>query len=135
MSGVRVQFRVDGADRMVRNLRRVRALGLAALRDGADDLAAVIVTEARALAPVDTGELRAGIQAERSTLQGDQVRGAVVAGVGVSAPYALIQHEDLTLQHPGGGGPKFLERAVNRNSGSTGAAIAGRRLRRLLGGR
>lgn len=32
--------------------------------------------------------------------------------VGYRAPYAVKQHEDLTLNHPNGGEAKFLERPV-----------------------
>lgn len=32
----------------------------------------------------------------------------------IDTPYAAKQHEDMTLDHPRGGGPKFLENAVTR---------------------
>lgn len=48
---------------------------------------------------------------------------ATVARIVFSAPYAVRQHEDTSLNHPNGGGPKFLERAVDEFSGGKGLAI------------
>lgn len=55
--------------------------------------------------PVDTSELR---DSGFVKVKGNEVM------VGYTAPYALRQHEDLTLQHDDGE-PKFLESALKRN--------------------
>ena len=40
--------------------------------------------------------------------------------------YAVVQHEDTSLNHPHGGEAKFLEKALNSHAGRKGLAIAAR---------
>lgn len=44
---------------------------------------------------------------------------------GPSAPYALIQHENMTYNHTTGG-PKYLERPVMERAGSISRDVAGK---------
>lgn len=72
-------------------------------------------------APVDFGDLRGNCAVDDSKLEQLTVR------VGYSLIYALVQHEDLMydrrskslvskkLNHPKGGGPKFLESPFQQN--------------------
>jgi hypothetical protein len=52
------------------------------------------------------------------------------AEVSFGTDYAAVQHEDLTLEHPGGGQAKFLETAASAEQASMLRAAAGS-LRRL----
>ncbi len=74
------------------------------------------------LVPYDTGNLQ---RSQTIDMPSPENLRAVITYGGTSAPYALIQHEDLTLFHPSkarGGkgptikgkerGPKYLEEAV-----------------------
>jgi len=82
-------------------------------------------------APVDLGDLRgsghADINGKRiatgnrdgSISSGDvsEMSGNKIEGiVGFTEPYALKQHEDLTLNHPKGGEAKYLEKTLDENS-------------------
>lgn len=70
-----------------------------------EEIAHEILEEARDLAPRDTGELVESGYVE-------QLEGGGYT-VGFRAAHAAVQHERMDLQHPDGGGPKFLERALD----------------------
>lgn len=118
-----IQIRGDIAVR--RRLLAVKRAGLSGIAAGVDRLDAAIAARAQSYAPVETGALRDSIKAEPATADARFIRGAVVAGDAATADYAVRQHEDLTLAHPHGGGPKFLERAIMDYAGATGNAIVG----------
>lgn len=101
-------FRWD--DREARRLARAAAMD--ALEDGADG----VLTESKEEVPHATGTLmRSG------TVTRDDKRNRVY--VSYSTPYAVRQHEDLTLRHPDPTNPissagrkaKYLEDPFNRN--------------------
>ena len=93
--------------------------GIAALitekaRQHISDGAQKIYDQSQSEVPIDDRELidHAAIVVEAS-------RQGVEASVGygtdaISAEYAVIQHEDLTLNHPNGGKAKYLEDPFNR---------------------
>lgn len=100
------------------------------LKDFADTQ---VVTPAKEIVPVDTGALRATIQATEPVVSGTKVTVSVSAG-GPSAPYALSVHENPRSGQTGGLSPagkkyktwaragewKFIERpalAAASNSG------------------
>lgn len=85
-------------------LRIAREAGFQALRDGAEH----ILTEAIDETPIDTGTLR-----RSGTVTEAPSEDAVY--ISFNTPYAIKQHEDLTLNHPNGGKPKYLEDPFNRN--------------------
>jgi len=74
-----------------------------AAREALRDTAREVLRRARQNAPKDTGELR---RKGRVSVNDMEVR------VVFKAPHAWLQHERLDYQHPDGGGPKYLERAV-----------------------
>lgn len=65
-----------------------------------------VVSDAKAITPVDTGRLRNSIRHEVSD---DNVE------VGSDVEYALYVHEDLTKFHPVGEA-KFIEKALRKNT-------------------
>lgn len=82
-------------------------------------------------APVDTGDLRGSGYANinnttvaKGTKDGVTLIGSalatdsdeVVGEVGFTAEYALVQHEDLSFNHPQGGQAKYLEQPFDRNT-------------------
>lgn len=77
-----------------------------------------IMTEAKQRTPVDMGILRASGYVEA------RQDGMVELGFGGAAgAYAVKQHEDLSLNHPGGGQAKFLESAVDDARPSAAAFV------------
>ena len=76
-----------------------------------------VLQVSRTEVPVDEGTL------ERSgTASVD--RDAMKAAVSYDTPYAVVQHEDQTLSHPGGGKAKYLEDPLNSEGDTVGEIIA-----------
>lgn len=61
--------------------------------------------------PVDQGILRDSGYVALPDVSGQGVTVELGYG-GAAEAYAAIQHEDLSLNHPNGGGPKYLERPL-----------------------
>lgn len=91
----------------------VRQAAMQALHDGAEH----ILTEAIDETPIDTGALR------RSGAVTDAPNEGAVY-VSFNTPYAVKQHEDLTLNHPRGGKAKYLEDPFNRNKDKVQRLVA-----------
>lgn len=84
---------------------RVHNAAVRGLREGSEHL----LTTANYTVPLETGDLMRSGLADVD----DQALEAVVSyGSGPAAPYALIQHEDTTLQHDEGRRAKWLELAL-----------------------
>ncbi|MGB9613899.1 MAG: HK97 gp10 family phage protein [Fervidobacterium sp.] len=62
-------------------------------------------------APIDTGDLRANCSI--SSLK--KTKNEIYVRVGYDLPYAIVQHENLSLNHPIGGKAKYLEDPYNEN--------------------
>lgn len=62
-----------------------------------------LLTESRAIVPLDEATL------ERSGVASVD-EGSLTAAVSYDTPYAVRQHEDMTLRHPGGRQAKYLEK-------------------------
>ena len=88
-----------------------------AAAEAAVDAAARIVLDAsRDDVPVEEGVLKASGRVVADGLTAAVTYGRDDDGHDGHAPsnqYAVIQHEDMTLNHPNGGGPKFLEGAMH----------------------
>lgn len=78
-----------------------------------------LLTEANKTVPHDEGTL------ERSGETGVQADGSKVRGsVSYDTPYAVRQHEDMTLHHDGKGQSKWLENTMASEADTVGAIIA-----------
>jgi hypothetical protein len=97
---------------------------LQALHDGAEH----ILTEAIDETPIDTGTLRRSGAVMDAPTEG-------VVYVSFNTPYAVKQHEDLTLNHPRGGKAKYLEDPFKRNVGQVQRLVADRVRQALDGAR
>jgi hypothetical protein len=75
------------------------------------------LTDANEHVPHDEGTLE---RSGESSVDEGQLRGAV----SYDTPYAVRQHEDLTLQHQGKGEPKWLENTGTQNGGKYAQVIA-----------
>jgi len=74
---------------------------------GVQKQAEVIRDDAAQRAPIDQGLLRASGVVK---MHNDKAR--ITAVIEFDTPYAVVQHENLTFNHPRGGGPKYLENAM-----------------------
>lgn len=80
------------------------------------EMADEVLEDARSRAPRDTGELAESGYVEQAP------DGRLV--VGFRADHAAVQHERLDWEHPGGGEPKFLERALDEAARGAQARLA-----------
>jgi len=78
--------------------------------------------------PLEEGNLE---RSGRADVDAASMRGSVSYGSGVSADYAVIQHERLDLHHDSGRNAKYLENAVNSEQQTMAALIAGALRRRV----
>lgn len=69
--------------------------------------AEVILADAKQRAPIDQGALR---DSGKVDMHNDARR--ITSVISFNTPYATVQHENLTFNHPRGGGPKYLENAM-----------------------
>lgn len=109
MSDSRFKWRGEEAERLIRET------AFRAIRDGAE----VILTEAIDETPIDTGTLR-----RSGTVTEAPQDNAVY--ISFNTPYAVKQHEDLTLNHPRGGKAKYLEDPFKRNAKKVERLVAQR---------
>lgn len=100
--------------------REIRAAAADALEIAAEHLK----TESQRVVPIEEATL------ERSAFV-DVDAGELRAAVSYDTPYAVKQHEDLTLGHDPGRQAKYLEEPANREAKVIGNII-GREMRRRL---
>lgn len=82
---------------------------------GVTDSVEFLLTEANKHVPHDEGTL------ERSGSTGvEKSAGAVAGSVSYDTPYAVRQHEDMTLHHSGKGKSKWLESTFGTEAGTVG---------------
>ncbi|GEM88181.1 HK97 gp10 family phage protein [Meiothermus granaticius] len=77
-----------------------------ASKEAVDAQITALAQQASPAAPIDSGDLRASLLQTES----EEDDGSYTGAVGSPLPYAVKQHEDLSLNHPRGGGAKYLER-------------------------
>lgn len=83
-----------------------------------------ILGESQKLVPIDTGILQ-----KSGSIKVNQ--GALTATISYNTPYALKQHEDVSLNHPKGGEAKYLERPFNEKKGELEVNI-GNEIQKIL---
>ena len=86
-------------------LQIAKAAAMSALRDGAE----AILTESHTEIPHDSGTMQSS-----GTVTEAPSENAVY--ISFNTPYAVKQHEDLTLRHSDGRKAKYLEDPLNRNA-------------------
>lgn len=102
---------VRGLNIVLRNYQRVNARMKSAVKEGVTDSTLHLLGESKQQAPLDTGDLR-GAGKSKVTQVGEDIVGTV----SFNKPYALIQHEDMTFNHPKGGKAKYLSDPLNQNA-------------------
>ena len=86
--------------------RAIRAVSEAVGKAAAD-----LQGRSQAITPVDTGTLKASIHVEGPDIRGNEATARVSTG-GEASDYAIIQHEDTSLNHGDGRQAKFIERPL-----------------------
>ncbi len=112
-------------DELLRNLDGVLALVEAGAADGLFLAAEHILAESNAHVPHEEATLE---RSGRTSVD----RQALKASVSYSTPYAVLQHEDLTLRHDPGRTAKYLENALNSER-DTARRIVAAQIRRKAG--
>lgn len=110
--GSRVTVTVSGLPQMKQRMQYVRDI---LVRELANELytefSAVMEDSKANYVPVDQGTLRDSGYVKDPVIEGEHISVEMGYG-GPDIPYALIQHEDLTFNHPGGRQAKYLERPM-----------------------
>jgi hypothetical protein len=113
-----VRIYIDDADgAIIKSLRALGSAGPTIAKRVFKQWAPPVVSRAVDLAPKRVGKLAARIHATRPSYRGGEVM------MTIEADASIIQHEDMTLKHPNGGGPKFVERAVVEGIGTLGDSV------------
>lgn len=105
------------------NADDVPAQARAGAQRGLDLALELILATARARAPHEEGTLERSGATARSDLAGT---------VSFETPYAVRQHEDMTLRHDDGRQAKFLESAMH-DEADTAARLVQQQIRAALG--
>lgn len=99
---------VRGLDRV---LQKLRAIGDRLPQAAGDELyrdMVGVMFQSQAIVPFDEGDLHDSGEVDRPQVSGPTASVSLHYGSS-SVDYALVQHEDLSLNHPNGGQAKFLE--------------------------
>ena len=107
-------------------VQRAREAAVDGLTDSAQRVRAVAVPRT----PLDEGDLRSSLE----VVDADINQPKLVSGVVSNSPYAVRQHEDMDLNHPGGGEAKFLENAAI-DARREVAVLMAKRAKKEIGGR
>jgi len=101
-----MKITLEGVDKLNHKLKRLAMFSEIAAEKELRIIMLDLQGKAQLLAPIDTGDLRGSAYAEVKKLEGE---------VGFIEPYALRQHEDMSLRHPRGGQAKYLETPFKEN--------------------
>ncbi|QGH80672.1 hypothetical protein SEA_SBLACKBERRY_14 [Microbacterium phage SBlackberry] len=108
------------------NIDEVKAVIMAAILEGLLMAGEHILNVSNAQAPIEDGDLiRSGVVSSSSASE-------KTVAVSYDTPYAVIQHEDLTLRHDAGRNAKFLANAC-KSEASTAGKIVATRVKRVVG--
>lgn len=114
---------ITGLNETLRRLAELEAQALRGAKRGLNQWSEETMTEAKERVPVEEGVLKASGFVEPPEEAGGVISQEIGFG-GAASDYALVQHEDLSLNHPNGGQAKFLESAVNEREGQLARDIA-----------
>ena len=109
MAGGGFTFKLSGVKETLNNLQLLGVDVNKATARAVFATAQAIAHRADDLVPVDTGVLRSSQDVTRTKSFTQKDIRSVISYGGPSAPYAIVQHENLEYEHPKGGQAKFLE--------------------------
>ena len=100
---------IHGIPQLMQRLHRLSTAVLQPLGDALYAEGNRIMGESVQRVPVDTGLLRSTAHVERPVMTGSTVEVALRYGSHGLADYAILIHEDVTMNHPHGGEAKYLQ--------------------------
>ena len=103
-----VTLTFDGLPQLIQTLQRLGTAVLPPLGEALYEEGNRIMGQSVQLVPIDTGLLRSSAHVERPTTAGATVEVELRYGSHGLVPYALVVHEDVTMNHPNGGQAKYL---------------------------
>lgn len=116
---------VNGLDDVIRRANAAGADGWKQALAGLYEEGELVMGESKPLVPRDTSVLvNSGFVNEPTVSRG--VAEVVMGYGGPASDYAIVQHEDLTLNHPNGGQAKYLEQPLLAAVPGLGQRIADR---------
>lgn len=99
------------------NINRIQRQIKAKTKEAMEDVVSDLTRKSKELAPLDSGDLKGSGKGDVDVI-GDNIVGTVSFNAGSEdgkTSYALIQHEDMSFNHPRGGQAKYLEQPLNQN--------------------
>jgi len=103
------EFKLTGLQELLANFQRLGHDTTDATAPALVQEAESIMTASKHIVPVDQGVLRASGYVAPPEIHGNDVSVEIGYG-GAASDYALVQHERLDFNHPGGGEAKYLEK-------------------------
>lgn len=131
---LKAEVKISGDRELRENLKKLRkTLITRAIRPGMVRTSAQALSDAKELAPIDIGRLRANtiLLPPVAKFFGGSLD-EFNAGFVFRQKYAAAQHENLQFAHPGGGEAKYAEKALQKNQANFVNGI-GQAVRGLLG--
>jgi hypothetical protein len=121
MTGFSIKVTMKGMDKALKNIKEAQSklpkAAASALHSEAED----IMKESKDnYVPILTGDLKDSGRVESPVVEGQRVLVVAQYGNEKTETYALVQHENLTLNHPGGKQAKYLERPFVQRTQSAG---------------
>lgn len=98
----------------IADIRKGAVKGLAAAAEH-------VLGEAIKLVPIEEGTLQ---NSGTTAVDAENLRAGIGFGLGAAAPYALVQHEDMSLHHDPGRQAKYLEVPLVAAKADIGKIIA-----------
>jgi hypothetical protein len=121
---VRVVVQVKNVERTALQFKKLRSEGPKAAARGLYKVANQIMTDSKRIVPILHGVLASTGYVAHPVITGSRVTVNLGYG-GPAAPYAVVQHENLSFHHKPGRQAKYLESPAIKRSKDIGAAVAG----------
>lgn len=102
------------------------------LTESMEEVSIAVFNESQIEVPVLTGALKASGHVDPPEVAPGQIVINIGYG-GVASHYALVVHEDLSMNHPRGGKAKFLEDPMHEALGALTARLSGRMEAAMIG--
>lgn len=118
------EFELTGLDHLLANLARLGTGASKACAPALEEEAKRIMNDSKDIVPYEDGDLQESGKVGDAEISNGLVSVEMGYGSGPSAPYAVVQHERLDLEHPGGKRGKYLEEPLMAAERGMGERLA-----------